>query len=179
MGKRGSPIVPADSSRFPPRHAGAGGADERNVLYRITCITSATKPEFSGGSAGMTGSAEAARVFGEGVNVANLHSSRDVRSAASLRRLQNPATPCGASRYCARRENSVFIGTCQLHCGSGRIGSFSTRMIVTSPRMFMFSGNGIQRNSGLIRSDWNEAGASGHRSCLKSRGLYGRIKSGY
>ena len=70
----------------------------------------------------------------------------------------------------AGRESSVFIETCQLHCGSGRIGSFSTRTIVTSPRMFMFSGNGIQRNSGLIRSDWNEAGGSGHRSCLKSRG---------
>ena len=98
MGKRGSPIVPADSSRFPPRHAGAGGADEGNVVYRITWITSATKPEFSGGSAGMTGGAEVVRVFGEGVIVANLHSSREVWSAAGLGRLQNPATPCGASQ---------------------------------------------------------------------------------
>ena len=43
-----------------------------------------TKSEFSGGSAGMRGSAEAVRVFGGGSTVWNLHSSGEVKSAASL-----------------------------------------------------------------------------------------------
>ena len=80
MGKRGSPIVFGESRRVPPRHAGAGGADERNVVYRIARIMSATKPEFSGGSAGVMGSAEAVRVFGERVIIANPDSNRMCRT---------------------------------------------------------------------------------------------------
>ena len=60
-------------------------------------MNSATKPEFSGESAGVMGCAEAVRVFGGGVIVGNLHLSQDLRNAASLGRLQNPAAPCGAS----------------------------------------------------------------------------------
>jgi len=69
---------------------GNWGSEELGVSVHILAV--------SGGSAGMTGGAEAARVFGEGVIVANRHSSREVKSAAGLGRLQDPATPCGASR---------------------------------------------------------------------------------
>jgi len=51
----------------------------------FSAIPFATTPEFSGGSAGVMGCAEAVRVFGEGAIVANLHSSQEVRNAASLK----------------------------------------------------------------------------------------------
>lgn len=96
----GSPLVPSEPRLFswPTGIAGAGGADEAASLGKRTWMDSTPRPEFSGGSAGVMGSAEAAAVFGRGALVINLPSGQEVGNSANPVWLRSGATPCGASR---------------------------------------------------------------------------------
>lgn len=91
-------LLNQDIFSWPTGIAGAGGADEAASIGKMTRIDCTRRPEFSGGSAGVMGGAEAVGVFGRGATRYKSPSEQEVGNAASPVWLRGGATPCGASR---------------------------------------------------------------------------------